>query len=396
MGFSPGDAEDLAQDVFVTFLETVDRFEGRSEVGTWLFGILHHKAQERRRAHAREDLTDVVDEVFDGRFNTAVHSAHLDGDASTIGPRARETVTNRRVFLRAALGSGAYAIGTIRAFAETQGDRMPRVIVCDVNETLLDVGALEPLFKQAFGDGRVLQEWFATVLLYSEVATLAGPYSNFASIGGASLDMVAGARGIRLSPADRSGNLQQMLTLPAHPDVRDGLQTMRDAGLRLVTLTNSAPAAVQQQLANAGLAPLFERSFSVDAVRRLKPAAEAYRSVADSLGLPTNGLRLVAAHAWDVVGALRAGCAAAFIARPGKVLYPLGPKPDIVGPDFKTVAQQMLPPSPRDRRAEPAAVGPCESSWHGRRAGAITASATPRSRGTRSSLESRRSQPRAV
>ena len=55
---------------------------------------------------------------------------------------------------------------------------MPRVIVCDVNETLLDVGALEPHFKGVFGDGRVLQEWFGTVLLYSEVATLAGPYST--------------------------------------------------------------------------------------------------------------------------------------------------------------------------------------------------------------------------
>src|SRR5207249_7352276 len=118
-------------------------------------------------------------------------------------------------------------------------------------ETLLDVGALEPHFKQAFGEGRVLQDWFANVLLYSEVATLAGPYSEFASIGGAALDMVASARGITLSAADRNRILQGMLTLPAHPDVR--VQTMRDAGLRLVTLTNSAPAAVQQQLTNAGL-----------------------------------------------------------------------------------------------------------------------------------------------
>jgi len=132
-----------------------------------------------------------------------------------------------------------------------------------------------------------------------------------------------------------------MLTLPAHPDVRDGLQTMRDAGLRLVTLTNSAPGAVQQQLTNAGLNG-FERSFSVDTVRRFKPAAEAYRSVADSLGLPIDRLRLVAAHAWDIVGALRAGCAAAFVARPGKVLYPLGPKPDITGPDFRSVAKQII------------------------------------------------------
>lgn len=219
---------------------------------------------------------------------------------------------------------------------------MPRVIVCDVNETLLDVAALEPDFKDVFGDARVLQDWFATVLLYSEVATLAGPYTDFASIAGAALDMTATARNVTMSPENRTRILQGMLKLPVHSDVRDGLQIMRDAGLRLVTLTNSAPAAVQQQLANAGLTSLFERSFSVDTVRRFKPAPEAYRSVAETLKVPIGQLRLVAAHAWDVVGALRAGCAAAFVARPGKVLYPLGPTPDIVGPDFKQVAQQIV------------------------------------------------------
>jgi len=107
-------------------------------------------------------------------------------------------------------------------------------------------------------------------------------------------------------------------------------------------LTDSAPAAVQQQLANAGLTSFFEGSFSVDTVRRFKPAPEPYQAVADSLGLPVDRLRLVAAHAWDIVGALGAGCAAAFVARPGKVLYPLGPKPDITGPDFKTVAELIV------------------------------------------------------
>jgi 2-haloacid dehalogenase len=219
---------------------------------------------------------------------------------------------------------------------------MPRVIVCDVNETLLDIGALAPHFKRAFGDARVLQDWFGTVLLYSEVVTLSGPYADFATIGGAALDMAASARGIDLSPDDRHQILHGMLTLPAHADVLEGLQLMRAAGLRLVTLTNSAPGAVQQQLANAGLASLFERSFSVDAVRRFKPAHEVYGSVAEGLGLPIGRLRLVAAHAWDVHGALRAGCAAAFVARPGKVLFPLGPRPDIIGPDFGDVAQQIV------------------------------------------------------
>ena len=69
MGFSAGDAEDLAQDVFLTFLQTVERFEGRSEVGTWLFGILIRKAHERRRRHAREELTEALDDAFEARFN---------------------------------------------------------------------------------------------------------------------------------------------------------------------------------------------------------------------------------------------------------------------------------------------------------------------------------------
>jgi 2-haloacid dehalogenase len=39
---------------------------------------------------------------------------------------------------------------------------------------------------------------------------------------------------------------------------------------------------------------------------------------------------------------MRAGCAGAFIARPGVVLDPLAPKPDIIGADLREVAEQIL------------------------------------------------------
>ena len=151
-----------------------------------------------------------------------------------------------------------------------------------------------------------------------------------------------GARGARLTPDDRTRILAGTRTLPAHPDVRPALERLRKEGFRTVTLTNSAPAAVAQQLQFAGLADLFEASYSVDAVKRFKPAAEPYRYAAQQLGVTTGELRLVAAHAWDVLGALQAGCVAAFVARPGKVLYPLGPQPDIVVPDFRTLVDQIL------------------------------------------------------
>jgi 2-haloacid dehalogenase len=217
-----------------------------------------------------------------------------------------------------------------------------RIIVFDVNETLLDVGALAPQFQRVFGDASVTQEWFSNVVLYSQVATIAGPYVDFGTIARGALDMTAVAHGVTLAPTDRDGILRGLVSLPAHPDVSDGLQRLRAAGFRLVTLTNSAPAAVEQQLTNAGIIGNFERVFSVDAVRRFKPAAEVYRLVASELRVAPAQLRLVAAHAWDVFGAMRAGCAAAFVARPGKALFPLEDAPDIVGADLREVADQIL------------------------------------------------------
>ena len=63
---------------------------------------------------------------------------------------------------------------------------------------------------------------------------------------------------------------------------------------------------------------------------------------AERLGVPVEQVRLVAAHSWDVAGAMRAGCAAAFVERPGQVLDPLAPTPDVVGADLREVAAGIV------------------------------------------------------
>lgn len=218
----------------------------------------------------------------------------------------------------------------------------PRILVFDVNETMLDVNALAPQFARGFGDGKVVQEWFTTVLLYSQTITIAGPYADFSAIARAALEMTAASRGITLAAADRDAILVGLRTLPAHPDVRDALARLQKAGFRMVTLTNSPPAAVEQQLTSAGIATFFERRLSVDSVKKFKPALEVYQIVASELRVPAAQLRLVAAHAWDVFGAMRAGYAAAFVARPGKTLFPLAATPDIVEPDLGRVADRII------------------------------------------------------
>lgn len=72
-GLDAHQAEEVAQATFVTFIETAHRFEGRSTVRTWLFGIFFRKLQEARRGFARDRQLDDVDEVFESRFDPAGH-----------------------------------------------------------------------------------------------------------------------------------------------------------------------------------------------------------------------------------------------------------------------------------------------------------------------------------
>jgi 2-haloacid dehalogenase len=219
---------------------------------------------------------------------------------------------------------------------------MARVCVFDVNETLLDLGALDPHFERAFGDAGVRRAWFSQLLQSAFVATITGAYSDFGTIGGAALEMVAEREGVRLSDEDKQKILGGMGELPPHPEVAESLDHLRDAGLRLATLTNSTQQAAEAQMNNSGLRDYFEQVLSADAVERLKPAPEPYRMAAQSLGVEVAGIRLVTAHAWDVAGALRVGCAAAFVARPGMVLDPLVERPDVVGADLREVVDRIL------------------------------------------------------
>ena len=219
---------------------------------------------------------------------------------------------------------------------------MPEIVVFDVNETLLNLAALDPLFERAFGDASARQQWFAQVLQSALVVTVIDRYVDFGTIGAAALEMTAARRSVSLSARDRAAILGGMLTLPPHPEVRESLARLRAAGFRLATLTNSTAKVARAQLTNAGLIEYFDQVLSVDAVRRFKPATETYRMASRELDVEASDLRLVAAHDWDVAGALRAGWAAAFVARPGMVLGPLSEQPGIVGRDLHEVVDQIL------------------------------------------------------
>ena len=219
---------------------------------------------------------------------------------------------------------------------------MPRVCVFDVNETLLDLAAMDELFKDAFGDPSIRRQWFARMLELAFVHTITGEYQDFPALGRAALQNVATVRGVNLRDEDRDRILAKMRALPAHPDVKPALDRLRERGIRLATLTNSPLAVVEAQLSFAGIRSYFEQVLSADEVRSLKPAPEPYHMAAQRLGVPVGQIMLIAAHSWDVSGALSAGCGSALVTRPGVVHDPLARQPEITAPDLVATAEAFL------------------------------------------------------
>ncbi len=219
---------------------------------------------------------------------------------------------------------------------------MPHVIVFDLMGTLLDFQALDRYFERFFGEAAVRKEWFVQTLQLAMAALLTNAYEDFGVQADTGLEMTARHYKVSLLGEEKNLILNTLRKLRPYSEVPQSLQRLRDAGLRLAILTNSTLPAAQTQLTNAGLQDHFEQVISTDEIHCFKPAPEVYHLAAKQLKVEPGQLRLVSAHDWDVTGALRAGCAAAFVARPGQVMNPFGPQPDVRGAELGEVAEKIL------------------------------------------------------
>ena len=134
-GFDPSQAEDVTQATFTTFIETASRFEGRSHVRTWLFGILYRKIAELRRSTARDRQMDPLDEAIEHRF---------DADGSWSHPRPAADVHVYAREIKAHMGTCLDRLSAPQREAfllrEVQGFTTPEICkILDVTITNLGV-----------------------------------------------------------------------------------------------------------------------------------------------------------------------------------------------------------------------------------------------------------------
>jgi 2-haloacid dehalogenase len=242
--------------------------------------------------------------------------------------------------LIAATSSAAVAQGSSQNPA-AQGP-VPSILVFDINETTLNIDYTAPVFERVFGDKAVLREWFAQLILYSNAITLAGPYATFFELGEGVLRMLADIHRVSVKSSDIDELRHRFATMPPHRDAVQGLTELKAQGFRLIAFTNSPPVK-PSPAENAGLYKFFEREFSIDRVRRFKPAPQCYHMVAEELGVEMAECGMVAAHMWDTLGAQAAGFSGgALITRGVNAPLPVAriPQPQIVAPDFLSLAVQ--------------------------------------------------------
>jgi 2-haloacid dehalogenase len=218
----------------------------------------------------------------------------------------------------------------------------PAVILFDVNETLLDMRPLRKKINNLLDSKYGFRIWFGMLLHYSLVDNSAKEYHDFASIANATLDMVSKALGKEIDEKEKKKALVLIRKLSAYSDVEKGLKLLKDAGYRLATLSNSPSQTLIVQLEYAGINNYFEAMLSIDAIKKYKPSLETYQYAAQTLGVNTNQVLMVAAHGWDIAGALQAGMKAAFVERKGQSLYPLSPTPQYIGKDLVEIAKAII------------------------------------------------------
>ncbi|MGY1811405.1 HAD family hydrolase [Blastococcus sp. SYSU D00820] len=213
----------------------------------------------------------------------------------------------------------------------------PEVVAFDVNETLLDLGPLRAALVELGEPEHLLPAVFGRTLLTGFAATAAGTWCRFRDAFDAALAQVTD-----LSPVDRARVADGFLDLVPHPDVEPALRRLREAGIRVVTLSHGSPGVAEAGLERGGIAALVERTLTSESIRAWKPAREVYLWAAGVCDVAPARMALVASHGWDVHGALRAGLRGAWFPRSERTYPAVYDPAAIVAPDLAGAVDALL------------------------------------------------------
>ena len=187
----------------------------------------------------------------------------------------------------------------------------PRIKHAFVFDSFGTLFQLEPLAKR-LGGTAVLDAWFERLLHTALALGLAGEFRAFDELAASTLRTTLARTEKRTDPVSVLGELAR---LPAYPDARPAFARLDDTGATIAVLTNGGEDATRHLLSASGLEERVVEIVSAGDVELYKPHPAVYRHAEERIGLDAKRTTLISAHAWDVVGAKRAGWDAVWVDR---------------------------------------------------------------------------------
>ena len=230
---------------------------------------------------------------------------------------------DRREFIKvasaAAVVAGA-ALATAPAAAQpaTPGQfRAIKALAFDAYGTLFDVFSVTELCEQLFpGKGTQLaQTWRVKQLQYSLMRSLMGRHRDFWGLTEDGLVWASKNLKVDLTADNKKQLMDAYLSLAAFPDVKPGLQMLKQQGLKLAILSNGEPKMLEAAAKSAGIRDLLDEIISVEEVKIFKTSHRVYWLATERLKVSNPELGFVSANNWDGVAAVSAGLRTFWIQR---------------------------------------------------------------------------------
>jgi 2-haloacid dehalogenase len=187
---------------------------------------------------------------------------------------------------------------------------------------------------------QTLELWFAQTLRDAFALSHAGGYRPLKELLSAELPRTLTRSGVDADSQAISHVVSAFAELEPEPGLGEALTRAVGAGVRLLALTNGSTDSTRQLLERAGVLDRFAALLSCDEVRRTKPHPEVY---AMARRQAEGELWLVAAHSWDVAGAVMAGLRGAYVTRQeGSYLSGVYPAPHVTAATVEEAVDAVL------------------------------------------------------
>jgi 2-haloacid dehalogenase len=190
---------------------------------------------------------------------------------------------------------------------------MKGVVIFDVLGTLFSLDAVRAKLSEIGAPAATLEAWFERTLHGALTLTTVGEFRSLREVARAALQTTLAQ--LELDVAQRELVLGGLSEVKPYDDAAPALKRLAEERIRVVALTNSGAQQTEEILTSAKLRDRFECIFSVSDVGAYKPDRRAYEHVRAELAVDASQATLIAAHAWDVLGARVAGLGAIWVDR---------------------------------------------------------------------------------